>query len=148
MKVILLKNVQNIGKKYDIKTVSDGYALNYLIPNHLAEVAQASNVKKIEQLKVQEDLKRKAHESALHESLKKIEGKTIATEAKVNEKGHLFKGIHKDEVVVLLKDKVGVEVSPEYISLEKPIKEVGAHQIPLSIGDSMVTFTLEVAAEK
>lgn len=148
MKVILLKNVQNVGKKYDIKTVSDGYALNFLIPNHFAEVAQASAVKKIEQLKLHEDLKRKAFESTLHASLKKIEGKGLTVEAKVNEKGHLFKGIHKDEIVALLKEKVGVDVSPEYITLEKPIKEVGSHSIPLTIGDSMVQFTLEVSAEK
>ncbi len=148
MKVILLKNVQNVGQKYEIKNVSDGYALNFLIPNHLAEVAQASAVKKIEQLKLHEDLKRKTHESALHESLKKVEGQTLTTEAKVNDKGHLFKGIHKDEIAILLKEKAGVDVSSDYITLEKPIKEVGSHAIPLTIGDSMVQFTLEVLAEK
>jgi large subunit ribosomal protein L9 len=148
MKVILLKDVRAVGKKFDIKTVSDGYALNYLIPNHLAEVAQGANLKKVEQMKVQESLKQKQHEDTLRLNLKKVEGQSVSYEAKVNEKGHLFKGVHKEEIAALLKDKAGVELSPEYITLEKPIKEIGSHVIPLSIGDSMVNFTLDITAQK
>ncbi len=148
MKVILLKDVRAVGKKFEIKDVSDGYALNFLIPQHLAEVAQGANLKKVEQMKVQENLRVKQHEDGLRTNLKKVEGQSVSYEAKVNEKGHLFKGIHKDEIVALLKEKAGVDLNPDYITLEKPIKEIGSHEIPLTIGDSMVKFSLDVTAQK
>lgn len=147
MNVILLKDIRNIGKKFDIKTVSDGYALNFLIPNKLAELAETGSVKKVELMKVHSDLKKKTEMEALRKSLSKIDGQTVTMEAKVNEKGHLFKGIHQAEIVKLIKEKTGVDMDPQSVTLEKPIKEIGAHTIPLSVGDSTVNFTLEVTAK-
>jgi len=148
MNVILLKDVRDVGKKYEIKKVSDGFALNFLIPKNLAEVAVPASVKRVEKLRVQEDLKRKASEDALRASLKKIESQTLSVSSKVNEKGHLFKGIHKEEIANLIMEKSGVQVNPDYITLEKPIKAVGTFEIPISIGDMTVNFSLEVVEKK
>jgi large subunit ribosomal protein L9 len=147
MKVILLKDVRNVGKRYEIKDVSDGFALNFLIPNRSAEVARPEAIKKVEQMRIQEDLKKKQHEDALMKNLKAIEGKSVETEVKVNEKGHLFKGIHKEEVAKLLKEKINIDIAPEYIELEKPIKDAGKHMIPIKVGESMVQVSLEIKAK-
>ena len=147
MKVILLKDVRNIGKRFDTKDVSDGYALNFLIPNHLAETARPEALKRFEQMKVQENLKQKEHDAALHASLTKLEGQAIAVEVKANEKGHLFKGVHKEKIATLLKEKAGITIAADYIALEKPIKEVGTHQVPITVGDSTVQIAVEIKAK-
>lgn len=147
MKIILLKDVRAVGKKFEVKDVSDGYALNFLIPQHLAEIAMPTNIKKLEHARIQDDLKRKQHEDALMQSLKKVEGKNLTLAVPVNEKGHLFKGIHKEEIAKLLMAEAGIEIDPDFIILSKPIKEVGNHTIPLTVGDSTVNFTLEIKAK-
>ena len=74
MKVILLKDVKGVGKRFDEKNVADGYALNFLLPKNLALVADKSGMAKAEQLKNQSDAKRGAVEKELSEKeLKRLE---------------------------------------------------------------------------
>jgi large subunit ribosomal protein L9 len=59
MRIILLHDIPKVGKKYDIKNVSDGHALNLLIPKGLAEVATPAAQKKVEKLKMEDTACRK-----------------------------------------------------------------------------------------
>src|SRR3989344_7880858 len=98
MKVILLKDDAKLGKKFDDKNVSDGHALNYLIPRGEVEHATDALIKKIDETKVQEKAK---IEKALHESAEKMQALSkqgIIMSGKANEKGHLFAAIHKAEI--------------------------------------------------
>ncbi len=147
MKVILLQNVPKIGKKYEQKVVSDGYATNFLIPRGLAEIATESSVSRIMLRKSQSDTESKIHEDLLLKNLHDLEGVRVEMTESANDKGHLFAGIHAEEMIPAIKEQTRLEVLPEYIVLEKPIKTVGEHQIPVTIQNTTVTFTLVVNAK-
>lgn len=139
MKIILLQSVQKIGKKFDIKNVSDGYALNYLFPKGLAEKATPQKIEQLELKKKQSDDDQKVQDDLLLKEAEKLNGKTVELKVKANEQGHLFEGIHKDVIV----EALGGKFNEDQIVLENPIKEVGEFTIPLTIGDN--SFVLSVS---
>jgi large subunit ribosomal protein L9 len=147
MKVILLKNVPKIGARFEVKDVSAGHATNFLIPKGLAEIATESSIKRIETVKAQADAERKIHEDLLMKNLVDMQGVVIEMEESANEQGHLFAGIHKEEIIPEIKKQTQLEILPEYINLEKPIKEVGEHEIEVKVQDKVAKFKLIVKAK-
>lgn len=147
MKVILLKDVPKIGKKYEVKDVSDGYGSNFLLPQRLAEIASSGTIKKIEIMKEAEAIERKIQEDLLLKNIASLSSATVIMDEKANSKGHLFAGIHKNELVEALKTQTHLDILPEFIELEKPIKEVGEHSIAVSVRDQKTTFKLIVNAK-
>ncbi len=129
MKIILLKDVPKLGKKFDIKNASDGYALNLLIPQGLAIVATPDAIKRVELEKKQEEAKRKIHEELLIENLSGLSEITLTITAKANPKGHLFAGLHADAIAVELQKQTRLQVDPSFIQIKQPIKEVGDYII-------------------
>lgn len=146
MKVILLKDVPKVGHKYQVATVSDGYAMNFLFPKGLAEVASGKAMERLEAMKATEEAERKVREDLLLKNMAEISGITVEMSGKANDKGHLFAGIHKDALIPAIKEQTRIDIAPEYITLDKPIKEVGEHKIPVVVQDKQVEFTLVVRA--
>jgi len=146
MKVILMHDIPKVGRKYDIKNVSDGHALNLLIPKGLAEVATASALKKVEKLKVEEAGHKKVQEDLLLMNLKAIEGLTLELSEKANEKGHLFAGVHKEEIIAHMKADKHIDLLPDFIVLDKPIKAVGEHTVEIKVKDKLAKLKLVITA--
>lgn len=144
MKIILLKDVAKVGRKFDIKNVSDGYAMNFLFPNNLAEQATAQKIKEIEAMKRNLQQRDKVHQDLLLKNMRLLNGARVEMEDKANEKGHLFKGIHIEEISKELKKQYHIDLKPEYIQLKHPIKEVGEFDITAKVGDAKATFKLIV----
>jgi large subunit ribosomal protein L9 len=147
MKVILLKQVPNIGQKYDVKNVSDGYALNFLFPNQLAEAATDSTMKRILNSKAKEDAEKAVREDLLMKNIQDLEGARITVSEAANAKGHLFAGIHASELAPIIKEQTHLDILPEHILLDKPIKETGEHTIAVKVRDIEAKFTLVVEAK-
>jgi len=147
MKVILLKDIAKVGKKYDVKEVSDGYALNSLLPKGFAKTATVASLKNIELLKKELDTDRKIQEDLLSKNIHEVDGKTVEISAKANEKGHLFAGIHKEELPKAIKDAIGADIDSHFIELEKPIKEVGEFDIHIKAHDKKATIKIVVSAK-
>lgn len=133
MKVIFLKDVPRVGKKNDVKEISDGYAVNFLFPKKLAVMATNQSLAELERSKKEVLIKREVQEELLEKNLEEIKGKIILLKKKADEKGHLFSAVHKKEIVEELKMKHRAEISEEFIVLEKPIKIVGEFEIPIEI---------------
>ncbi|MEN9649505.1 MAG: ribosomal protein large subunit ribosomal protein [Candidatus Parcubacteria bacterium] len=147
MKVILLRDVPKVGHKYQIVDVADGFATNSLFPKGLVELATPKALKRVEAIKASEAAERKIQEDLLIKNLGAISGVTLEIVGKANEKGHLFKGIHKEEIVPALKEQTRLDIDPSFIDLEKPIKEVGEHKIHVKVQDKSAEFTLNIKAE-
>lgn len=146
MKVIFLKDVQNVGRKYDIKNVADGYAINLLLPKKLAEVATPQAIKRVEDMKNNDLTQKRLQEELLQKNLEVINNMTITIKGKANEKGHLFAGITKEILVAEIHKTSRLSIDPELIQLAKPIKEVGTHKITIQAGSKRAEFTLVVEA--
>jgi large subunit ribosomal protein L9 len=130
MKVILLQEVEDLGKKYEIKEVKNGYARNFLLPKKLARAATKealkwlSDQKEVIEKEVEEDLK-KAQSLASG-----LDGLELSIAVKVGDEGQLFESINAQKIVDKLKE-MGFEVKKSKVKLDHPIKDLG--EFPISI---------------
>lgn len=147
MKVILLKDVAKIGKRFDIKEVNSGHALNFLIPRGLAVTGTPEALKKVEIDKAKESGKRKIHQDLLLKNLTELEQITLKIVGKANDKGHLFAGLHREEISAEITKQTRLEIDPEFIILDHPIKELGEHMIEVNGAGKMIKFKLLVESK-
>jgi large subunit ribosomal protein L9 len=148
MKIILIKDTKKVGRKYEVKDVADGFALNSLIPGKFAIPATASNLKMIETKKLGDlSISKNMSESVLKALEKLPEGKLII-EGKVNEKGHLFAGIHEEKIVEEFKKVTSSELPVGSLEIDQAIKGIGEYKIKIKAGDKMVNLIVEVKGIK
>ncbi|MBX4206451.1 50S ribosomal protein L9 [Candidatus Parcubacteria bacterium] len=139
MKVILLKDVKGVGRKFEEKQVADGYALNMLIPKKLAVSAGSAGAAQVAELKRQAESHKAIDEAKLKASLEKVSGQNLVIKIAANDQGYLFQKITREKIAEL----AGLE--PEAIELHHPIKETGAYEIAVEVGEGKRTsFTLIV----
>jgi len=144
MKIILLKDIPKVGRKYDIKEVSEGYALNLLIPRGLAQIATIKAVKNIETLKSKDLVGRKVQGELLLKNLEVIKTLVLNIKEKANEKGHLFAGITKERLMEEIIKTARLNLDPESIELEKSIKEIGEYKVTVEVMGKKAEFTVVV----
>lgn len=144
MKVIFLKDVPRVGKRHDMKEVNGGYAANFLFPNKLAEPATPSAIATLEQRMKEVVVQKEIQDELLLKNLEEIKSKIITIKGKTNEKGSLFSAIRKKDLIAELKKEHRAEISEEFIILDKPIKETGEFDIPVSIKGHKASFKLIV----
>lgn len=144
MKVILIKDVENLGKKLDVKEVAEGYARNFLIPRNLAEQATPEKINQLEKTKKENERKKEEMVAKLKEEVKKIDKISLNFKASVGEKDQLFGSISERDIKNALKDKgFGVEK----ILIEEPIKTLGEHSVEVDLGEKVKT-KIKVLVEK
>lgn len=147
MKVILLKDMKRVGKRHDSVIMSDGHALNYLIPKKLAIPATPSAMKEAE-LRRKAVSDRAALDTALlAQNIASLASATIVIKAKANEKGHLYDAIGESEIRVAAKEQAHIDLSDDTIKLEKPIKELGTFDIPVAAAGTFGKFSITIEAE-
>ena len=144
MKVILLQDIKGVGRKYEVKDVSDGHARNFLIPRKMVEYASPSAIKKAESFKKSIDAEREVRENLAKKSAEMLKDIKITITKKANDKGHLFEQVHAEEITEALKDQAHIDLSPEYLIIEKPIKSIGEHEIRIEVGENQEKFTLHL----
>jgi large subunit ribosomal protein L9 len=132
MKVILLKDVQNLGKKYEIKEVSDGYARNYLFPKKLAKPANENTLKWLQKQREKEERRAEEELKKIQEKASKIDGQEIIIPVKVGKEKQLFQSITAKKIADKLKE-LGYDIKKNQIELEKPIKELGEFPVKIKL---------------
>jgi large subunit ribosomal protein L9 len=136
MKVILLQDVEGLGKKYEIKEVKNGYARNFLIPKKMVRAATKQALKWLADQK-------EVIEKGIEEDLKKaqvlasgLDGLELNIAVKVGDEGQLFESINIQKIVEKLKE-MGFEVKKSQVKLENPIKELGEFPISISLDHNL-----------
>ena len=147
MKIILLQNVPKVGHKFDVVTVANGYAMNFLFPQKLAETADPAKVALLEKRKegIRASEETKANE--IKEKLKSLGDTTVTITVKADEQGHLFKKIRTEDIVTALKDNAGIELPKESILLDEPLHEIGEHEVSIEAVDQKAVLKVQVVAE-
>ncbi|MGC8776190.1 MAG: 50S ribosomal protein L9 [Minisyncoccia bacterium] len=133
MKVILLEDVKGVGKKYEIKNVSDGYAKNFLIPKKLAKIATKEEIKKIENLKSKLIEQEKELIKHLESIARLINERFIEFNLKADEKGTIFGSVNKEMILKALREHKLITKERIDVLLEHPIKEVGEHKVKIDL---------------
>ena len=130
MKVILLKDVENLGKKHEVKEIKNGHARNFLIPKGLAKPATPETLRWLE---IQKEIATKKEEENLKgaaELVSKIDGLEVSFTVKTGDKGQLFEKITPQRITEKMRE-MGFEVKKDQIIMAEPIKEIG--EFPVKI---------------
>ena len=138
MKVILLKDISGLGHRLEIKDVSDGYARNYLLPHKLVEIANAANLKKIQEYQKSLERKRQEKEKEIQKLANQLDKTVLTVSAKVGEKGKLFESITEQKIADLLNQQ-GLPVQKSQIDLEEPIKTLGNFPVAIKVTPNIIS---------
>jgi len=148
MKVILLQDVEKIGKKYEVKEVADGHARNFLIPKGLVKPVTEESLKWLEAQ--QEVLKEKAEQDLkkFQDLATSLDGQEIMMPVKVGEEKQLFEAISVQKIFEKLKE-IGFDVKKNQIILAEPIKELGEFPVKIRFSHNLeVEIKVIVTEEK
>jgi len=147
MKVILSREVKNLGKEGEIKEVADGYARNYLIPKGLAREATTSTLKESEEKKLQVQKKKDREKNDAENLRDKLAGKTVRIQARSGGGDKLFGAVTAKEIAENIKSQYAVDLDKKKIDLGEPIKHLGEYRVKLKIYPSVQTeITVKVVA--
>lgn len=147
MKVILTKEVKNVGGVHDVIDVADGYALNFLIPKKLA-IAATDIAKKEAELRRKQAADRSLIDTALLvQNMAALAEARIVIRMKANEKGHLYDAVGANDILKAVKEQVHIDLPIDAVRLEKPIKELGVFDVPVSAGEVFGKFSITIEAE-
>lgn len=145
MKIILLKNIDNLGKKGEIKEVAPGFAKNFLIPKKMAILATDGAIKMTEDMRKKEKIKKAKKSEEAGKLLKAVQEITI--KAKTNKEGHLFAGVGTKEISQALSQITKSKIDPNLIQLDKKIKAIGDYKVEIKIGEKRGELKLKVEKE-
>ena len=133
MKVILLQDVREMGKKDDIVNVSDGYARNFLFPRKLAAEATESAVKVVERKRAAERRHEAEARAAAEQTAAKLKNKVVILKAKCGEKGRLYGSVTAQEVADAIRDGYEVEMDKRKVEIKEPVRQLGDYEVILHI---------------
>lgn len=145
MKVVLQKDVKGVGKKGEVKEVSDGYGRNFLIKNGFAILATEAAlhvVKAQKETKEQQEKREREQNEAL---IKKLAATPLKTTMKVGTEGSAFGSVSPAKILTLLREK-GIVIDKTQLVLDHAIKTLGTHTIPVRLDhgmDAKITLTIE-----
>jgi len=142
MKVILLDDVTKVGRRGEVRDVSDGYARNFLIPKKLALSATAGNLKNLEHIKRQQDAKADRIKADAEALRAKIEALVYEERRQASEEGKLFGSVTSQDVADFLGTR-GIPIERRRITLDEPIKALGEHLVSMRLHQD-VTAQLRV----
>ncbi len=147
MKIILLEDVRNVGKKFEVKEVSDGYARNFLFVNKLAESATPGALKKLEAQKAEHEKEDHALHARLEEIARKLNGTKLEFELAGDDTGALFGSVNKESILKALREHGFITKERVDIDLKYPIKTIGEHTIPVDLKKG-IAATLTIVVKK
>ena len=128
MKIILLRKIKNLGNIGDIKEVADGHALNFLLPQKLAEQATQENINKLNNHKAAAIKKAEEDLTLAQQLAQKLRGMIIEMKGKCNEEGRLYSAVSCTMIANKLKEQ-GINIASKQVNLIKPIKELGEYSV-------------------
>jgi len=146
--LLLLKDVEALGRSGDVVKVKPGYARNCLFPKGVAIIADKNTLRMQEKLQQERELKAVQDKKESEEKAKKLATIQLTQKVKVDQEGHLYGSVSVGDIVQLLREEKLLEADKRSILLKHPIKKTGAHTIELKLKEGVIaSFTLNVVPE-
>jgi len=146
MKVILLRDVAKIGKRFEVVSVPDGYALNKLIPKGDAQAATPDNLKRVTNMRAKGASDKAAELSSIKAMVDSLAETPLAVPMQANEQGHLFQSVHAEDVAAAALAR-GARLPKETITFAAPIKTTGAHTVAVKVQGQSFSLSINVIAK-
>lgn len=147
-KLLLLKDVDDLGRKGDVVKVRAGYARNFLLPRQLGVHASSHALRLQERL--QEERRKQAEEDRKESEqlAMSLTGVILSTEVKVDPEGHMYGSVSATDICRLIQEEKQLELDKKSIVLPHPIKKTGVHELNLRLKEGVeATVTLKVIPE-
>ena len=130
MKIIFLKDLKNIGRRGEIKEVSDGYAKNFLLPRGIAELATTEIINNINQARISTE----KEVAKKQEKIKQLENEVkLEFKLKTGKKGETYGSVTREDIIEALQQKNYNDIE---VQLLKPLKQIGEHAVDISYGNN------------
>ena len=147
VQVYMLKDVENVGMTGQIVKVSEGYALNFLIPKKLATRVDAHNKKHFESKQVREKVTQEVLSTKVAMLAERIKGLHVTVKQKIHDDGKLYGALSADIIVDLLKGKE-ISITKKQVEFIKNIKNIGEHKVIIKLSAKLKPeLTLKVVGD-
>jgi len=147
MTIILLDDVSKVGRRGEVREVSDGYARNFLIPKKLALSATAGNLKNLEHIKTQQEAKADRVKADAESLRSRVEALVYEERRQASEEGKLFGSVTSQDIADFLGAK-GLKIDRRRITLDEPIKTLGEFTVSMRLHtDVTAQLRVNVARE-
>jgi large subunit ribosomal protein L9 len=131
VKVVLLKDVEKLGREGEIKEVAEGYARNFLIPQNFVKPATDQVVQEVELKKAKKEKSDQMELAEVQKIAEQLDGRELFIKVKEKD-GTLFGSVNEKTIAKNFSDE-GMKIEPKNVKLEEPIKEVGDYDVKLEL---------------
>lgn len=136
MKLLLRRDIPKVGLAGDVVEVTEGYARNYLLPQHLAVLPTQANMKAIEEDKRRAEEERRVRRAELETRAANMREVEVTISAACNEEGHLYGSVGPREIAAALRDE-GHQVDTKQVHLAEPIRRLDSVAVPVVFADDL-----------
>lgn len=137
MKVILLQDVEGLGKAGDLKDVANGYARNYLLPRRLAAAATPELLANHQQRIAAEQRKREKQAESNRQQAERLGQVSLTFKARVGRQGRLYGSITNQDIAAGLRESEGIIIDRSVIKLPEPIRTLGTFKVPVKLAQKL-----------
>jgi len=137
MKIVLLKDVANVGRAGEVKEVADGYGRNFLLPKKLALLATPSALKAAEAQLQKEKEKEQRFAAEITKLAQQLEGLLITFKEKASSEDRLYGSVRDSDVARELSQLTGLDIAREKIELEEPIRQLGEYEVTVRFSQDL-----------
>jgi large subunit ribosomal protein L9 len=134
--LLLLEDVDALGRKGEIVTAKPGYMRNFLLPRGLAVVASPHTLRKQESLRAEREKQAVVDRQEAETFAKRLEGVLLEIKVKVDPEGHMYGSVSAIDIAQLFQEK-GLAIDKKYIQLTRPLKQTGPHKISLKLKEGI-----------
>ncbi len=148
LKLLLIDDVEDLGKSGEVVSVKPGYARNFLLPKSLAMIADKNTLRRQEKLQKERAIKAAEFKKESENLAKRLAEMTLSITVKVDPEGKMYGSVTSTDIIELFK-KENIEMPKKCINLKKPIKQTGVIEVPLKLKEDVdAVIKIEVIPEK
>lgn len=149
MRVVLLKNVPDLGQAGEVKDVADGHARNFLIPRGFAQKATKGAERLWEEQKAAMVRRTATERQEAMDTAAKLSGTTIVVTARAGEQDRLYGSVTGQQIAEAIKEQKDIEIDRHTLEMEQPIRDLGTFTVSIKLGHAVeAAISVDVQKEE